>query len=584
MTDFTESEIRTYYTSRIPDLKWLGRREIRCGCPVHQGTDPNFSINTVTGMALCHSQCGRGWDMIGLEQELLGCDFPTAKTEVYKIVGRPEPSWEERNFKATYDYCDEHGEIKYQVVRMFPQSDDPKPFRQRRPNLAGGWTWGLGNTEPLPYRLPHWKDLNYVAVVEGEKDVHTLERIGIPATTNNGGATHFRPELAPYFAGKRVVVFPDNDEKGRSHAMQVAALLAPVAVSVKIVEFPGLPLKGDVTDFVNAGGTKEQIQEHCKRAQIWTPEFQFGESVPDENDQYVRTLPQIIAECGGQESFWNLVDQGGIPTPWLSLTEAIGGGMRKGELYVIGANQGSGKTSLALQFIIAALRQNYGVLMFSMEMGWRDVFQRILAIEGRVDLRAYRTAQKYGHDTADFRRALAAPTRELIDKPLLVSRKSAVTPEYIVEESARLKRKHKIDLIVLDHMQLMSATGSVRGDYEKFTAISRANKQTAVAVDVPLVVISQTSRANSANSRTELEVSDLRGSGAIEEDAAAVMLLYPDKEDKERTLANQTYQIGPVKTWLKLGKARYGVQDTYMPLSHFKTTTRFDPHTEEPSA
>jgi replicative DNA helicase len=200
----------------------------------------------------------------------------------------------------------------------------------------------------------------------------------------------------------------------------------------------------------------------------------------------------------------------------------------------------------------------------------------MISMEARVDLRAYRDAQRYNCDTSEFRKALKEPTKDLTGRPLVVSRKSAVSPDYIVEESGRLKKRHKIDFIVVDHMQLMAATGSVRGDYEKFTAISRANKQTAVALDVPMLVISQTSRGNSATGRTELEVSDLRGSGAIEEDAAGVMLLFPDKDDKERTMANHTYQLGPVKTWLKLGKARYGVQDSYIALQHFKTTTRFD--------
>lgn len=576
MTDFFEAEIRAYYTARIPGLKWGSKREIRCGCPVHNGSDPNFSINTVTGLALCHSQCNKGWDIIALEQELSGSNFATAKAAVYAIVGRPEPSWEERNFKATYDYCDADGVLRYQVVRMVPSDTDPKPFRQRRPDGAGGWTWGLGNVAPLPYRLPQWKDSPFVAVCEGERDVATLERIGVPATTNSGGATHFRPELVQHFTGKRVVIFPDNDEKGRTHAMQVAALLVPVAASVKIVELPDLPLKGDVTDWVNAGGTKEQLQELAKKAQFWTPEYQFGEVVPDENDQYIRTLSQVINECGGFDPFWNLVEQEGVPTPWTKLTEDLGGGMRKGEVYVIGANQGSGKTSIALQFIVAAMLHGCGVLMFSMEMGWRDVFQRMLAIEGKVDIRAYRAAQKAGVDTKHFRDALSGPTADLSGRPLLVSRKASITPEYIVEESARLKRKHKIDFIVIDHMQLMSPTESTRGDYEKFTSISRANKQTAVAVDVPLLILSQTSRANSSTGRTELEVSDLRGSGAIEEDAAGVMLVYPDKEHKEITQANGSYQFGPVKTWVKLGKARYGVQDSYLALSHQKTITRFD--------
>jgi replicative DNA helicase len=126
-------------------------------------------------------------------------------------------------------------------------------------------------------------------------------------------------------------------------------------------------------------------------------------------------------------------------------------------------------------------------------------------------------------------------------------------------------------------MQLMGTTGSVRGDYEKFTHISRTVKQTAVDLGMPVLLVSQSSRSNSTSQRSELEVSDLRGSGAIEEDAAAGMLLYDDKEDRTRTLQNGTFARGPVKSWLKLGKNRYGLQGKYLPLLHFKNCTRFDP-------
>ena len=71
-------------------------------------------------------------------------------------------------------------------------------------------------------------------------------------------------------------------------------------------------------------------------------------------------------------------------------------------------------------------------------------------------------------------------------------------------------------------------------------------------------------------------MSDLRGSGAIEEDAAAVMLLYPDKSDRARTLASGTFAKGPVKSWLKVDKNRFGMQGLYLPLMHLKAFTKFE--------
>jgi replicative DNA helicase len=456
---------------------------------------------------------------------------------------------------------------------------------QRRPNLNGGWSWGLGGAEPVPFRLPQLVDANFVAIVEGEKDAVNVDRLGIVATCNNGGAGNFKPELAQWFASKTVVIFPDNDAAGRKHALQVAKLLAPVAATIRIVELPNLPAKGDVSDFIAAGGTREDLLRLYNQAQDWTPEWEFSQDVPTENEKYVRTLSQAVAEAGGIDAFWNLSTQEGVATPFPKLTRALGGGLRAGEVYVIGGNQGSGKTSLALQFIIRALQDRCATLMFSMEMGWRDVFQRIVSIEAEVDLSRMRDLQREARDRRvdsvdsielrGIRIQIQRAMPRFIDQPLFVSTRAAVTPEYLLEESLRFKKKHRIGLVVVDHMQLMSATTGLRSEYEKFTAISRATKQTAVELGVPVLLVSQTSRSNSSDRRSELEANDLRGSGAIEEDAAAVMLLYPDKDDRERTIKDGSFAVGPVKTWLKLAKNRYGLQGSYLPLPHHKSTTRF---------
>jgi replicative DNA helicase len=105
-------------------------------------------------------------------------------------------------------------------------------------------------------------------------------------------------------------------------------------------------------------------------------------------------------------------------------------------------------------------------------------------------------------------------------------------------------------------------------------------KRVATEIEVPLLLVSQTSRNQAKEHRGELEVSDLRGSGAIEEDAAAVMLLYEDKADRDRALQEgdgSRYVRGPVRTCLKLGKNRYGEQGRYFHFQHMKATTRFDP-------
>lgn len=584
MSEFTSAEIQHYYAIRVPAAIQKGR-QWRGPCPVHRGKDPNFSVESNTGMASCHSQCMRGWDILSLEMELTSTSFAKAKEAVFKLLGRPAIPYEDREIEAIYDYTDEAGALLYQVVRKFG-----KKFRQRQPR-SGGWLWSLGDVRLVPFQLPKLIASEFVALVEGEKDALALTRIGITATCNNGGAGHFGSNLAQWFSKKRVAVFADNDEPGRAHALQVALILSNVAKSIRIVELSGLPQKGDVSDFIAKNGPVAYVKilERYQAAADWSPQWEFAAEVPSEEDKYVRTFEQTVADCGGLDKFWDLTAQEGMQTPWVKLSWALGGGLRAGEVYVIGGNQGSGKSSLALQFILHTLSRKGASLLFSMEMPWKDVFQRLAGIKAWVDLMWLRDAQREAKkgtivQQADLKEAihcLTAASTALADAPLFVSNRSGVNPDYLLTECARIGKRQKLDLVVVDHMQLMASSGSERTDTEKFTAISRSLKQAAMEMKLPVILVSQTSRNNSSEKRAELEVSDLRGSGAIEEDAAAVMLVYPDNDHRKELVAQNNYAAGPVRSWLKLGKNRYGLQGLYMPLMHHKQFCRFEYSHEE---
>jgi KaiC/GvpD/RAD55 family RecA-like ATPase len=575
MLEFNKGEIESYYRARVPGLKTI-QGKLRAPCPVHQGKDPNLSIDQETGRAFCHSQCSRGWDLVALEMELGAMDFVKAKAEVFRIVGRPVPNWQDRDIEASYDYTDAQGHLLYQVVRKAG-----KLFFQRRPTANGKWQWGLGNTQPVPFGLPEFDKSKVLAIVEGEKDVLNLRKAGWVATTNNGGAGNFKATLVPYFTGKHVAIFPDNDEPGRKHAESVAALVATTAASVRVIEIPDLPLKGDVSDYLASGKTGSDLRELFREAPLWSPEWHFSSPVPHENDKHLRSFRQAVTEAGGYEGFWKSLEIEGLPTPFLSLTRKLGG-LRNGEVYVIGARTGQGKTSLALQFAIAALERRTGVLMFSMEMSHRDAFQRIAAIHAGVDLSHFRKLKRFEPDSPILHEAdtaLRDATGKFSNAPLYVTTKTGVTTEYLAAESKRVKDRSSIGLVIIDHMQLMGSTSKLKSDYEKFTAISRTTKEIAMDLGVPVILVSQVSRSNASDRRSELEMSDLRGSGAIEEDAAAVMLMYYDSEDVKEAKADSTgerLKRGPIKTWLKLPKNRFGVSGTYEQLLHMKSMTRFD--------
>jgi len=237
---------------------WMAR------CPAHEDRNASLSISEGNDRRIllhCHAGCRTETILaaLGLEPREL---FPEAERH------HTRPS---RREVARYSYTDEKDREIYQVVRF-----DPKDFRQRRPDGTGGWIWNLDGVRRVLYRLPRVlekaKAGGVVYVVEGEKDVEALERLGLAATCNPGGAGKWRPEYAETFRGSLgAVMLPDNDSPGRAQARDVAQSVHAAGVPVKVLELPGLPEKGDVSDWLAAGGTKEALLALQKAAPLWEP-------------------------------------------------------------------------------------------------------------------------------------------------------------------------------------------------------------------------------------------------------------------------------------------------------------------------
>ena len=151
-----------------------------------------------------------------------------------------------RRVLKEYDYTDENGARLYQTVRF-----EPKDFRQRRSDGNGGWIW-KGPERPVPYKLPELIESGNapVLIAGGEKDVDNLRALGFTATCNHGGEGKWWPELTPYLKDRRVFILCDNDEQGEKHQAVVGAALNGVASEIRVVRFPELPAKGDVSDFI----------------------------------------------------------------------------------------------------------------------------------------------------------------------------------------------------------------------------------------------------------------------------------------------------------------------------------------------
>lgn len=169
----------------------------------------------------------------------------------YRPLGRPVDWW---------DYHDEQGLVVARVVRFEPPGAR-KTFMQCRPDGAG-WRWKLDGLQVPLYRLPSLLRApagSLVYLCEGEKHADRLREWGLVASTNPGGAGKFRADHARALAGRTVIVLGDNDMAGRAHVAKVVRELHEAGVTAHVLVLPGLPEKGDVLDWIAAGGTREEL-------------------------------------------------------------------------------------------------------------------------------------------------------------------------------------------------------------------------------------------------------------------------------------------------------------------------------------
>jgi hypothetical protein len=213
---------------------WIAR------CPAHEDSSPSLRIDEADDKIILYCHAGCSFENVVAAMGLTVADtFDTPLTP-------NEP-------QAKYDYHDADGNLVYQVWR-WGKTHQP-PFTMHRPD----GTMGIGEIERVPYRLHKLLDANRVLIVEGEKDADRLAAAGLAATTSPNGAGKWRDEYAKWFEGKDVVILPDNDEPGTKHGMQVEASLRGVARRVRIINLEDLPPKGDVSDWLNAGHTIEEL-------------------------------------------------------------------------------------------------------------------------------------------------------------------------------------------------------------------------------------------------------------------------------------------------------------------------------------
>jgi len=203
--------------------------------------------------------------------------------------------------KAIYEYVDELGKPLFTVLRY----EDPKGIKKKtfRQEPAAGYKQRNKLTKKRPmddvprvlYRLPRVlrtiERALPVIVVEGEKDVHSLEHIGLVATCNSGGAGKWLSEYNSALQGGNILIIADNDDPGRLHAEMVARNLSGIAGRIRVLQLPDLKEHGDVTDWITAGGTKDRLIEIAKACPDWVPSPEYDETLTERNNHGRAGLP-----------------------------------------------------------------------------------------------------------------------------------------------------------------------------------------------------------------------------------------------------------------------------------------------------
>ncbi|GAB4273608.1 MAG: replicative DNA helicase [Deferrisomatales bacterium] len=241
----------------------------------------------------------------------------------------------------------------------------------------------------------------------------------------------------------------------------------------------------------------------------------------------------------------------GVPTGYHDLDQ-LTAGLQPSDLIIIAGRPGMGKTSFVLNIAqYGAIEAGVPVGFFSLEMSKEQLVMRMLCAEAKVDSHRLRRGMLRDSDWPKLTRAAGA----LAEAPIYIDDTAGISTLELRAKSRRLKSEAGLGLIIVDYLQLMRARGSYDVREQEISEISRSLKGLAKELDVPVIALSQLNRGVESRSDKRPMISDLRESGAIEQDADVIMFIYRDevyhKDTEEKGIAE-----------IIVGKQRNGPTDT----------------------
>ena len=298
--------------------------------------------------------------------------------------------------------------------------------------------------------------------------------------------------------------------------------------------------------------------------------FELGKTGVRRGFEHVRSL--IKNSINRIEELYKLYKQDhpflGLPTGFIHFDE-LTSGLQPGNLIIIAARPGMGKTTLVLNMAQnIAIEQKKPVAIFSLEMSAEDVVMRMLSAESRINFGTLRV----GGFGEDYWAPLVQSASIISEAPILINDNRAMTVQALCAEARRLKGEYEdLSMIIVDYLQLLRGAGRYNVREQEISEISRALKILAWELNVPVIACSQLNREVDRRPNKQPQLSDLRESGAIEQDADIVAFLFRDDYyDDENDYADET-----VESSLSIKKHRNGPPGSIV-LHYCKSQMRFE--------
>ncbi|WP_029089266.1 replicative DNA helicase [Brevibacterium album] len=300
---------------------------------------------------------------------------------------------------------------------------------------------------------------------------------------------------------------------------ETALLRKLVEAGTRIVQM-GFDAEGDAEEIVNTA-----------QAEI----FQVTERRTTEDYEQLSVVVDRVVD-----NIEKLSDQAdgpaGIPTGFAEF-DYLTNGLHPGQMIVIAARPGMGKSTLALDFVrSAAIQSNRATVFFSLEMSADELAMRLLSAETGIPLQSLRRGELSSPDWT----TVASTMGRIHEAPLFLDDSPNMALTEIRAKCRRLKQQHNLQMVVVDYLQLMSSGKRVESRQQEVSEFSRSLKLLAKELEVPVIALSQLNRSSEQRTDKRPMISDLRESGSIEQDADMVLLIHrEDMYDKEHPRAGE---------------------------------------------